>query len=198
MRCPINFQTSISVVERSEVPGHLRRIGSKIRIENGFKKGGSEVVDRVQGTRRNRLRQNIIAEVGGLDEASNSSRVVSAASLSSFSSASSLPMEDYFSQEFVYWSIVLIAVMIALSLRKLFGTIVAVRGRAKVEQKLEIAVTKEMRYSNYEIVSPDTSTVETLAGTRRRTRSIPDNKKKISTSTNTFLLFSPVKSAGDE
>ena len=199
VRCPITYEKSDSSAGSDEVPGHLRTIGSKVRRVEKVTKAGSEGGDvtetkrPVNGPKTNRLRKKAITEIGGLGTVSNTSLPISASSLRSSSSTSSLPTSDFFSENFVYWAVIMAAVTIAFFVRRLIRSIMT----GGVEQKLEVAVTKEMRYKNYEIVSPDTNTAENSTTTRRRTRSISE-KKKPSSSTNTFLLFSPVKSPGDE
>ena len=200
VRCPIIYEKSGSSATSDEVPGHLRTIGSKIRREEKDRKAEREVGDVVgikeplNSPKINRLRKKDITEIGGLGIVSNTSTVISASSLRSSSSTSSVPTMGFFSEHFMYWAVVMAAVMIAFFVRRLIRSIMV----GGVEQKLAVAVTKEMRYKNYEIVSPDTNNAENSTTTRRRTRSISEKKKNPSSSTNTFLLFSPVKSPGDE
>lgn len=97
---------------------------------------------------------------------------------------------DSFSQEFVYAATVLAVLVIFLIAwrvsKKFYASILP------VDEKLEVAVTRDMRYSKYEIVSPDTYNGDAVRkeGTRRRNRSA-STAGGASSATNTFLLFSP-------
>lgn len=99
---------------------------------------------------------------------------------------------DSFSQEFVYAATVL-AVLVILMLAWRMSKAVYATLHPQAEEKLEVAVTRDMRYSKYEIVSPDTYNGDVVKkdGTRRRNRSASTAAGRASSATNTFLLFSP-------
>lgn len=99
---------------------------------------------------------------------------------------------DSFSQEFVYAATVL-AVLVILGLAWRMSKAVYATLHRPAEEKLEVAVTRDMRYSKYEIVSPDTYNGDAVRkdGTRRRNRSASTAAGRASSATNTFLLFSP-------
>ena len=100
------------------------------------------------------------------------------------------PLSRHISGEIFYY---IVAVMVAVAVFcfwRLWTTRNSSIPSSRKNAKLAVAVTKEMRYNKYEIVSPDSSRVDGTT-TRRRTRTNSEVKKRNSPSTNTFLLFSP-------
>jgi hypothetical protein len=99
---------------------------------------------------------------------------------------------DSFSQEFVYAATVLVVLVMLMLVCRVSKAAYATLHPAE-EERLEVAVTRDMRYSKYEIVSPDTYTGDAVRkdGTRRRNRSASSASSRASSATNTFLLFSP-------
>ena len=99
---------------------------------------------------------------------------------------------DSFSQEFVYAATVLVVLVILLLIWRASKALYASL-HTEEEEKLEVAVTRDMRYTKYEIVSPDTYNGDAVRkdGTRRRNRSGSATSGSASSATNTFLLFSP-------
>lgn len=99
---------------------------------------------------------------------------------------------DSFSQEFVYAATVLVVLVILLLMWRASKALYASL-HTEEEEKLEVAVTRDMRYTKYEIVSPDTYNGDAVRkdGTRRRNRSGSATSGSASSATNTFLLFSP-------
>lgn len=104
----------------------------------------------------------------------------------------------YFSDEFVYATLFLLAILLATLIRFLFKIGIAFMTR-EGESNLKIAVTADMRQSKYEVLTPDIylndhNHSKIRSGVRLRTRtptSTEELSRKNSTSTNTFLLFSP-------
>ena len=99
---------------------------------------------------------------------------------------------DSFSQEFVYAATVLVVLVILMLIWRASKAMYASL-HTEEEEKLEVAVTRDMRYTKYEIVSPDTYNGDAVRkdGTRRRNRSGSATSGSASSATNTFLLFSP-------
>lgn len=108
-----------------------------------------------------------------------------------------LSSSDYFSNEFVYATLVLLAILIGILLNFLFKRVIAFVAE-QGDSGLKVAVTAEMRQSKYEIVTPDiypSSHSNFKSGVRLRTRTPMSSevRRSGSTSTNTFLLFSPTQ-----
>jgi hypothetical protein len=101
---------------------------------------------------------------------------------------SSRPLARHMSSEIFYSIVAVLFAVAVFCIHRLWTTRNSNVPASRKNAKLAVAVTKEMRYNKYEIVSPDSSKLE---GTRRRTRTNSEVKKKSSSSTNTFLLFSP-------
>jgi hypothetical protein len=101
---------------------------------------------------------------------------------------SNRPLARHMSSEIFYSIVAVLFAVAVFCIYRLWTTRNSNISASPKNAKLAVAVTKEMRYNKYEIVSPDSSKLE---GTRRRTRTNSEVKKKSSPSTNTFLLFSP-------
>lgn len=101
---------------------------------------------------------------------------------------SNRPLARHMSSEIFYTIVAVLFAVAVFCIYRLWTTRNSNIPASRKNAKLAVAVTKEMRYNKYEIVSPDSSKLE---GTRRRTRTNSEVKKKSSSSTNTFLLFSP-------
>lgn len=101
---------------------------------------------------------------------------------------SNRPLARHISSEIFYTIVAVLFAVAVFCIYRLWITRNSNISASRKSAKLAVAVTKEMRYNKYEIVSPDSSKLE---GTRRRTRTNSEVKKKNSSSTNTFLLFSP-------
>ena len=101
---------------------------------------------------------------------------------------SNRPLARHMSSEIFYSMVAVLFAVAVFCLYRLWTTRNSNISASRKNAKLAVAVTKEMRYNKYEIVSPDSSKLE---GTRRRTRTNSEVKRKSSSSTNTFLLFSP-------
>jgi hypothetical protein len=101
---------------------------------------------------------------------------------------SNRPLARHMSSEIFYTIVAALFAVAVFCIYRLWTTRNSNISASRKNAKLAVAVTKEMRYNKYEIVSPDSSKLE---GTRRRTRTNSEVKKKSSSSTNTFLLFSP-------
>ena len=101
---------------------------------------------------------------------------------------SNRPLARHISSEVFYTIVAVLFAVAVFCIYRLWSTRNSKISATRKNSKLAVAVTKEMRYNKYEIVSPDSSKLE---GTRRRTRTNSEVKRKSSSSTNTFLLFSP-------
>ena len=101
------------------------------------------------------------------------------------------PLARHVSGEIFYTVVTIMFAVSMVCFWRLWTTRNSTIPTSRKNAKLAVAVTKEMRYNKYEIVSPD-STKTDGSLTRRRTRTNSEAmKKKSSSSTNTFLLFSP-------
>jgi hypothetical protein len=101
---------------------------------------------------------------------------------------SNRPLARHISSEIFYSIVAVLFAVAVFCIYRLWTTRNSNISASRKNAKLAVAVTKEMRYNKYEIVSPDSSK---LVGPRRRTRTNSEVKRKSSSSTNTFLLFSP-------
>lgn len=101
------------------------------------------------------------------------------------------PLARHVSGEIFYTVVTIMFAVSMVCFWRLWTTRNSTIPTSRRNTKLAVAVTKEMRYNKYEIVSPDSVKTDGSL-TRRRTRTNSEaTKKKNSSSTNTFLLFSP-------
>ena len=101
------------------------------------------------------------------------------------------PLARHVSGEIFYTVVTIMFAVSMVCFWRLWTTRNSTIPTSRKNAKLAVAVTKEMRYNKYEIVSPDSVKTDGSL-TRRRTRTNSEAmKKKNSSSTNTFLLFSP-------
>lgn len=99
---------------------------------------------------------------------------------------------NYFSDEFVYASVVLLAIFFAAFIGFLLKTMMKNALGSDEEEELKIAVTTEMRQLRYDPNTSDSHDVDQpRVGIRFRARTPTSAPKRSSTSTNTFLLISP-------
>ena len=150
----------------------------------------------------NRLRTGVLMKkvddiINKVDRFTNKSLRSTTLHYSNLAASSS---SSYFSDEFIYATLLLLAILLAIMIKYLSKIGIALFSR-KGESGLKIAVTADMRQSKYEVLTPDTyldnhNHPKIKSGVRLRTRtptSAESSRKNLtkSTSTNTFLLFSP-------
>jgi hypothetical protein len=179
-------ESSVASDEQKEIKGGREQIHMETRLGKGSQESTHLRVPTVTGGAALRTGGN--ETISGLKPWGN--RTVSASLRSKdprFQTSS-----DSFSQEFVYAATVLVVLVVLMLVWRVSKTVYATLNPAE-EERLEVAVTRDMRYSKYEIVSPDTYNGDAVRkdGTRRRNRSASSASSRSSSATNTFLLFSP-------